>query len=62
MSVEDMISSLRACGGRARNCQGCIYRGQKQFPGCFDQLKMLAAKELEILAAENKVLRGGKKP
>lgn len=60
MSTEEIISSLRACGGREVNCKGCFYAKtvRPEFPGCFDQLKLLAAKELEILAAENKILHG----
>lgn len=58
MKNEELIRSLKVCGGRVPHCEGCVFRYHKTSSGCYDQLKLAAAKELEILAAENNILHG----
>lgn len=57
MTSDEIIQSLKICGGRIGNCRGCCLNFKGEAPGCFDKLKILAAKELELLRAENKYLR-----
>lgn len=59
MTTDDIIRSLKTCGTRVGNCNGCALNFKNEAPGCFDKLKLLAAKELEILRAENGYLREG---
>ena len=58
MKNEELIRSLKVCGGRVPHCEGCVFRFHKASSGCYDQLKLVAAKELEILTAENNILHG----
>lgn len=58
MINDELIQSLKVCGGRVPHCEGCFFRFYKRFPSCYDELKLAAAKELEILTMENNVLHG----
>lgn len=57
MKAEEIISCLRICGYRIFGCEGCTL-ARTGYPMCFDRLKLMAAKELEILTAENNILHG----
>ena len=57
MKAEEIISCLRICGYRTFGCEGCSL-ARTGYPMCFDRLKLMAAKELEILTAENNILHG----
>lgn len=57
MKAEEIISCLRICGYRTFGCEGCtLTLARTGYPMCFDRLKLMAAKELEILTAENNIL------
>ncbi len=60
MSSAEIIQSLKMCGGRVSGCRGCPLRGVRKIPDCYDHLKLMAAKEIEILISENNYLRRAK--
>lgn len=57
METKELVSCLRICGNRTFGCEGCTL-ARTGYPMCFDRLKLMAAKELEILTAENAILHG----
>lgn len=57
METKELVSCLRICGNRTFGCEGCTL-ARTGYPMCFDRLKLMAAKELEILTAENNILHG----
>lgn len=58
METKKIAESLRICGEKRAGCVGCAMReGTPTPPMCYERLKLLAAAEIETLAAENKYLR-----
>lgn len=57
---DEIIRSLKTCGGLTPMCDGCIFKHKKNRGRCFDTLKLIAARAFEASVLENECLREDK--